>query len=233
MIGVFDSGVGGLNSYRELRRYLPCEDIIYLADRKNAPYGTKDEKTLIKLTKNDIRVLTDMGADKILIACCTASTVYDRLSDAERRISVPIIEPSARLAAKGGRKIAVIATERTAASHAFGEKISALDPRCEVAEIPTQILVELAERGYSDKFMDGFSEKIIDGVADRIRDTRADTLVLGCTHFSCFGDALSSRLPGVAVINPARIGAHALISTYKNEKYRRGKANGRSVYIEA
>ncbi len=101
---------------------MPREDIIYLADRKNAPYGTKTKEELIALTKKDIQRLREMGVRQILIACCTASTVYHYLDQIEREISLPIITPAAELAAKYGR-VYVIATRRTAESGAFGRAI--------------------------------------------------------------------------------------------------------------
>ena len=84
MIGIFDSGVGGLNAFYEVRRGLPYADIAYLADRANAPYGTKPKDELISLVKNDIKRLRELGCRLILIACCTASTVYPELSDDEK-----------------------------------------------------------------------------------------------------------------------------------------------------
>ena len=81
MIGVFDSGVGGYCAFRELRRLLPREDMVYLADRKNAPYGTKSEDEIIAFTKANIKRLREIGARKILIACCTASSVYNSLDE--------------------------------------------------------------------------------------------------------------------------------------------------------
>ena len=98
MIGVFDSGVGGMTAFDELRRLLPCEDMVYLADRSNAPYGTKSERELVFLVREDIRRLRELGCEKILVACCTASTVVSLLSEAERRICTPIILPTARAA---------------------------------------------------------------------------------------------------------------------------------------
>ena len=95
MIGIFDSGVGGFSAYRTVRRMLPRENILYLADRKNAPYGTKSKDEILSFTKNNIKRLSAMGAERILIACCTASSVYDLLSEEEKEISLPIIRPAA------------------------------------------------------------------------------------------------------------------------------------------
>ena len=71
MIGIFDSGRGGIASLTVVKKLLPRVDIAYLADRKNAPYGTKSERELKLLVRRDIARLRELGAEKILIACCT------------------------------------------------------------------------------------------------------------------------------------------------------------------
>ena len=76
MIGVFDSGNGGLITVEKIRELSADADICFLADRENAPYGTKSKNEIISLSKRNIKRLRDAGADKILIACCTASAVY-------------------------------------------------------------------------------------------------------------------------------------------------------------
>ena len=92
MIGIFDSGAGGITVARELRRLVPLSDLCFFADRKNAPYGTKSEKELIPLVKRDAEILYDMGAERIIMACCTASTVHEdrkstRLNSSHKSLS--------------------------------------------------------------------------------------------------------------------------------------------------
>ncbi len=209
MIGVFDSGSGGLCSLSELEKRMPREDKIYLADRKNLPYGTKSEKELLPLVKKDILRLKEAGCRKILIACCTASTVYPLLSKEEREISLPIILPAAKEAAKGNR-ICVIATERTVNSGAFSGAIS-LFSSAFVAEIPAGELVLLVESGERDGALTKNGEKIIEAVAKRVFKYNPDTLLLGCTHFSHLERTLGELLPGVKTVSAAREGALALL----------------------
>ncbi len=225
MIGVFDSGVGGICAFREIRRLLPREDIVYLADRKNSPYGTKTKDEIIALTKADIKRLRTVGATKILIACCTASTVYDSLDDGEREISLPIIRPAAEKAVKGARKIAVIATERTVLSGAFKKELSRLG-NLPVGEFACQKLVALVESGCRDGRLTDECEKEIDRVAELVRGFGADTLILGCTHFSHLENELSRRC-NVRTVSPAREGAIALVKRIENFR----KENGRSIYM--
>ena len=124
MIGVFDSGVGGFNAFIHLRRRFPLADIAYLADRKNAPYGTKSEVELVGLVGICIDRLRSYGAEKVLIACCTASTVWGRLSESQREASVPIVSCVESAFSGKEKNVLVIATERTVASGEFGRIIT-------------------------------------------------------------------------------------------------------------
>ncbi len=225
MTGIFDSGVGGLKAYFELRRLLPREDIIYLADRKNAPYGTKTRDELIALTKKDIERLVGMGAGEILIACCTASTVYGELDEAERAIATPIITPASRVAAEG-KRIAVIATEHTVRSSAFGRGISEFSPSCEVFEQAEQRLVALVESGSRDGRLSRECLAELRRIAGWAKEICADTLVLGCTHFSHLELTLGELLPGVRIVSPAKEGAREIAKKIGNLH----RENGRTVY---
>lgn len=197
MIGVLDSGRGGLVAYKELRRLIPRVDITYLADRKNAPYGNKSPSEILRLTECGIRRLGDMGCEIILIACCTASSLHEMLTEELRNISIPIITPTARLC-RESKSVLVIATEHTVKSGAFSKEIKRFST-ASVREIPMQPLVSLIEWGRDTKNAVEKIIKMCDGY---------DTLILGCTHFSHIYDELRARLPDVQILSPAHIGAN-------------------------
>lgn len=222
MIGIFDSGVGGICAYRRVRELLPYEDVIYLADRKNAPYGTKDEDEIKRLTEKNIRLLSSLGAEKILIACCTASSVHRLLPEALREISIPIIRPAAELAARVGRRIAVIATRHTANTHAFSEEIKKCAPR-EVIEFAEQELVSLVEEGNRDGRVSRRCAAYLSELGARVEETKADILILGCTHFSHLKGEIARLLPKVKIISPAHLGAEETVKKITPRK-ERGKA---------
>ena len=224
MIGVFDSGVGGISAFREVRRLLPREDIIYLADRKNAPYGTKSEGEIVALIKKNISRLHSSGAERILIACCSASCLWDRLDEWEKDISLPIITPAAKEAARVGKIIGVISTIRTAESHAFSKEIGRFATR-EVIEMPTQQLVAMVESGARDGEIDSSCLEYLKESAGRLKEKNIDTLILGCTHFSHLKGEIGRLLRGVRIIDPAIIGAREFVKKIKD---RRGC--GRSTY---
>ena len=228
MIGIFDSGVGGLSAYSEVRRLLPREDIIYLADKKNAPYGTKTKEELLALTKKDIKRLLSLGAKKVLIACCTASTVYSELDEELRALSVPIIVPTARVAANRGNIIAVIATERTVLARAFSTEIHKFSESASVFEFPEQRLVSLIEKGSRDGCITDECKDIISKIGKTVVSIGADTLILGCTHFSHVEGELARLIPNVRILSPARLGARELIMSIKTNQ--RSPEHGRTVY---
>lgn len=249
MIGVFDSGVGGLCACKELRRLLPEANLAFLADRKNAPYGTKTKDALIRLVKKDICRLRDFGADRILIACCTASAIYNELDEESRRIAIPIIAPTARLLAKrGSRKsgeyrIAVIATDRTVKEKAFSKAIinafiSLENPsfannylqRVNVFEIPAQRLVSLVESGNVDGALTEEGRIYLDRLTERLRRLSPDALVLGCTHFTHLIREFTPRMPGTEIFSPALIGAQEAYEIMK-ENEEAVSEGGRCFYL--
>ena len=221
MIGVFDSGVGGLNSFSELRRLLPTENLIYLSDSINAPYGTKTKEALKKIVTENVNLLTDMGACPVLIACCTASAVWRELDESVRRVTTPIIHTAARAAAEAvghGSSVAVIATDFTAGSGIFKSEIHKINPNIKVHEIPAQILVGLVELGARDGELLPRESEILDKICSEISALGARVLILGCTHFSSLKEEISKRLPGVSVINTAVIGARRLAAELSENK---------------
>lgn len=227
MIGVFDSGVGGMTALAELRRLLPLADITYLADKENAPYGTKSGDEILACAEGCIERLRSVGAERILIACCTASTLYSRMSEEARSISIPIISPAADAAAKASRngRIAVIATSATVRSRAFTHEIR-LIREAKMLELEAQPLVGIVERGARDGIpLRTDDEGVLENILAPVRAFGADTLVLGCTHFSHLAEHISSRLFGVRLVSPSHEGARKIAKMTEN------RGDGRTVFI--
>lgn len=212
MIGIFDSGAGGLAALRELRRLCPEEDILFLADRKNAPYGNKTEDEITKIAEKNITSLLSLGAERVLIACCTASTVHKRLSQKSRLHSTPIIYPAAKAAVsltENGR-VAVIATEHTARSHAFSKAVSNLNPNIRVTEFPAQPLVEIAEAAANGEKLSKSQKDEIEKILVLALSEGADTLILGCTHFSHLKNEIKSIAQNIKIADSALEGARIM-----------------------
>ncbi len=219
MIGVFDSGAGGLFALAELRRLCPHTNTVYLADKENAPYGNKDRDTLVELVSKDIERLVLFGCDTVLMACCTASSVYEFLPCEYRAVSVPIIEPTAKEAVLTSRnkRIGIISTEATEKSGAFVESIKKHEPSAVVVTAHAPELVSLAESGERDGKLSKGGFKTLEKSVSKFLDTGIDSLILGCTHFAYFENKIKEILR-VSVINSARVGAFTMSRFAKEEE---------------
>lgn len=227
MTGIFDSGIGGKNTLLEFRKLSPNTDICFFQDRKNSPYGTKTKAELTALVKEDIRILISHGADRVLMACCTASTLYDSLPDELRKVSVPVIPPTANEAARVTKNgiIGVIATTYTAKSSAFESELYARKNVKEVITRPAQELVTLTECGEADGNIKKHTATYLLSLLSPFTELKIDTLILGCTHFHSLEKTVSGMLPGVRVISSAREGAREMSRQTEN------KGKGETVYI--
>ena len=202
MIGVCDSGEGGRVAVEELRRLAPLADICFLADRENAPYGTKSPTELLSLLRADIRRLREAGANEVLIACCTASTVFDRLTKCERRGIYPIITPTVTAAINSTEcgRIGVLATSATVASHAISDEILRRLPTAYVREVAAQRFVDYVEGGRADR-------NDVKKTVEIFKNEGIDVLILGCTHFPRLSGIISEYAGNITVISSAREGA--------------------------
>ncbi len=226
MIGVFDSGAGGLTAIKELRKIAPNVNICFLADRKNAPYGTKTLEKVIELIHANVEKLLYVGAEKILMACCTASAAYPFLSEYEKGVCVPIINPAAKRAAQISKtkRIGVIATERTVKEKAFTKAIKAISPDTEVFETEAQAFVGLVESGARDGKLTTEEKGEISRVLSPFRDKNIDTLILGCTHFPHIEKEIQAILD-VKTVNPSLEGALEIAKSAKLYE------DGRTLYL--
>jgi glutamate racemase len=181
-IGLFDSGVGGTSIWKEVITLLPHEDTIYLSDSKNAPYGEKSTKKIIKLCEKNIAFLLNKECKLIIVACNTATT--NAISFLRNKYNVPFIgiEPAIKPAAllTKTNTIGVLATKGTLNSTLFEKTSSTLPNGIKVKEMIGKGLVALIENG------DLHSEEmtyLLNLYLKPMRANNIDSLVLGCTHF--------------------------------------------------
>ena len=198
-IGFFDSGVGGISVMTHARERLPGADYLYYADTDNVPYGTKSREQIIGYSCRAAEYLMDAGADAIVVACKTATSMA--IEHLRQTYSIPFIgmEPAVKPAIQyyPHENILVCATPVTIA----GEKLHNLihhwaDDEVQLSLVPTPGLVTLAENAQFDP----------ENVCEYLR-TVIDTskhyaaVVLGCTHFSYFRDSFRAFLGDVAIID--------------------------------
>ena len=200
-IGVFDSGVGGLTVLAEIRRELPAEDLLYVADSGHAPYGDKSaaeiEARAVVLTE----FLIGQGSKAVVVACNTATGAAARLL--RTRYPVPIIamEPAVKPAVTLTRSgvVGVLATRATLASHKFSDLLVQIGAEAEVLLQPCPGLVERVEAGD----LDGDDTRAL--LADYLRplmERGVDNIVLGCTHYPYLRPLIEELAgPGVRVLD--------------------------------
>lgn len=212
MVGILDSGMGAYFTLAEFRKYNNHSDVLLLADRENAPYGTKDTESLKEILTSAKRRLESLGAEKILLACCTASSVYPLLDEECRRMMIPIIAPVANEAVglSKNKKIAVLSTKATKDSRAFNKAISSLDESAEVFGFSSPELVAMAEADLCDENLSLSDYEKIKEIVMPIKKSGIDTLILGCTHFGAFRGTIEQML-SVKTVDSAKIGALTLL----------------------
>ncbi|MGB9291963.1 MAG: aspartate/glutamate racemase family protein, partial [Desulfobaccales bacterium] len=152
MIGVFDSGFGGLVVLREFLQVLPQYDYLYLGDNARIPYGTRSDRVVRRFTEQAVDYLLRQGCQLIVLACHTASAralrsiqqVYMPERFPQRRVLgvlIPTVEEA--MVRSRSRRIGVIATEGTVTSRSFELELQKLDPRVEVLQQACPLLVPL------------------------------------------------------------------------------------------
>lgn len=203
-IGIFDSGLGGLTVARAIIDQLPNEDILYLGDTANTPYGPRSIAEIRELTLAGLDLLVEQGAKVLVIACNTATAAA--LPDAQERYwkqqGIPVIEvvtPAAKEAGattRGG-KIGVIGTVATVSSQAYSRALAAL-PGAEVTEQACPAFVDFVESGVTaGKEL----EDVTAAYLAPLKEAGVDTVILGCTHYPLLSGALARELgPGVSLV---------------------------------
>ena len=217
IVGVFDSGVGGLTVLRELLRQAPQTEYLYFGDTARLPYGSKSVETVSRYAISSAQFLVEHGAEFLVIACNTASALaLDAIAAAVPVPVLGVIDPGAARAAEisRSRKVVVIATEGTVGSHAYRRSldrlgITALEKAC-------PLLVPLVEEGWTDHAVtEQVAHLYLDPVFGSPDAAGSDVLVLGCTHYPLLRGLLRRVAPAhVQIVDsaeciPARVIAHS------------------------
>jgi glutamate racemase len=194
MIGIFDSGVGGLTVVRAILEEIPGYDIVYFGDTAHTPYGTKSSETVVGYTINNIEFLLSQGARIIVIACNTASSVAT--DEVLERFSVPIFEvitPAVERALHISQNFnfGVIGTRATVTSRIYEKKIMEKQPQARVYSIACPLLVPLVEEGWLNK---PETSMIVKKYLLPLKIRQIDTLILGCTHYPLLKKVIQRKI---------------------------------------
>jgi len=181
-IGIFDSGVGGLSILKAIRKQLPNENLLYIADSANAPYGDRDPAFISKRALEIADFLYQANAKAIVVACNTATVVAIDALRANFTIPIVAVEPAIKPAAAVTRSgvVAVLATSRTLASSSVARLCERYGDGIKLMLQPCPGLVEQIERG---QLASKQTLMLLESYLQPVLAAGADTIVLGCTHY--------------------------------------------------
>ncbi|WP_144572492.1 glutamate racemase [Bacillus paramycoides] len=183
VIGVLDSGVGGLTVAKEIMRQLPKESIYYIGDNKRCPYGPRSVEEVKSFTFEMVEFLTQFPLKALVIACNTASAAA--LQFLKEALPIPVlgvIHPGARAAIKVTKhgKIGVIGTIGTIKSDMYAKALQELHTNLKVHSLACPTLATVVENRLDDT---AYVEKQVKQALSSLTKEDIDTLILGCTHY--------------------------------------------------
>ena len=204
MIGLFDSGVGGLTVVRDLLKKFPDVNFVYLGDTARYPYGNKSKETVERYALEDAKFVIERGANLVIVACNTASSLaIDKLRKTYPNTQfLGVITPAAELAITNSEKsVGVVGTRATVGSEIYEQIIRELNPKLKVYQKACPLFVPLVEEGM---FKDQVTKIMARRYLTSLRQKNVESLILGCTHYP-FLQPLIERFMGkkVKVINSA------------------------------
>ena len=229
MIGIFDSGVGGLSVFREIKKILPEEKYIYYSDNAHCPYGEKSKEYIIDRARSITDFLIEQGADIIVVACNTATAAAIKTLREEYSIPFigmePAIKPAAAMTKTG--IVGVLATAGTLKAEKYRDTKGRHAEDVTVVEHIGKGFVELVESGLTTGQK---AEAVVAESLEPLLDAGADTIVLGCTHYPFLSETIakvaSDLTPSrqLSIIDPApAVARHTLdIMTEENIIKREG-----------
>ena len=223
MIGIFDSGVGGLSVFREIRKLLPEERYIYYSDNAHCPYGEKSREYIIDRAREITRLLLSEGADIIVVACNTATAAAIATLREEFQIRFIGMEPAVKPAGMSTKTgvVGVLATAGTLKADKYLNTREKWAEGVKIAEHVGQGFVELVEKGCTSG---PEAEGVVTESLKPLLDEGADRIVLGCTHYPFLSETISKTAaiiaPGrdIKVIDPAPAVAKHLLEIMKENR---------------
>ena len=234
MIGVFDSGFGGLTVLKSLMARLPSHDFLYLGDSARSPYGGRSPRAIVDFTWQAVQYLFNAGCPLVVLACNTASaralrTIQQRRlpeSYPDNRV-LGVVRPSAEVLAglppgaqpgvtpptAASGDVAVLATQGTVVSNSYGLELAKLAPNLRLHQKACPMWVPLVENGETEgPGVDHFIQKYLSPLFDGDAAPRPQRLLLGCTHYPMLSPSIRRFLPdSTMVVNQAEVVSERLV----------------------
>lgn len=201
-IGIFDSGLGGLTVVKAVLEHMPYENIIYLGDSLNVPYGEKTSGQITEFVFKNTEFLLKHGVKAVAIACNTAdATSRGKLMQCYSLPIIGVIGPASHKAANltKNKKVGVIATSTAVNSGAYERTIKAYLSDCEVFSVAAPKLVPLVEAGKIHKD-DREMTDALKSYLMPLKQKGIDTLILGCTHYPLVYELVKDILPDINIV---------------------------------
>jgi len=241
-IGIFDSGIGGTSIFKEIHQLLPYENVIYLADSKNAPYGNKTPEDILKLSIKNTELLLKHDAKLIVVACNTATT--NAIAYLREHYNIPFIgiEPAIKPAALQTKTnvVGILATKGTLSSALFHKTADLYAQNITVIERVGEGIVPLIEAG---KASSPELKALVQTYIEPMLDANIDALVLGCTHYPYLIPVLKELLPkhvriidsGLAVAKQTKaiLGKYGLLNSNTKKPNIQFFSNGDSAVLDS
>ncbi len=219
MIGVFDSGYGGLTVLKSFLSKLPEYDYLYLGDNARAPYGSRSPETIYNYTREGVDYLFNKGCKLIILACNTASAeALRRLQqeyliergDPELRI-LGVVKPLVEEATKVTNKhVGILATKGTVISDVYKIELEHLNSELRITQQVAPLLVPMIEEGITDGTL---LRMALRRYLKPLKDAQVDTLILACTHYPLIQDVIKEKIGRrINVLDSGLIVANSLVS---------------------
>ncbi len=239
MIGVFDSGFGGLTVLKEFLNQLPQYNYVYLGDNARAPYGNKGEEAIYNYTREAANFLFKEGCELIIIACNTASAKALRKIQQEflqanypdKRVLgviIPVVETASEL--NDVKHIGLIGTRATIESKTYEKELNSVRKNIMIYSQACPLLVPLIEEGWAKK---ADTKKILKKYLRPLKEKKIDVLILGCTHYPVLAKEIKQIMgKRVKILDAPRIVAEKLADYLKRhqEIERRLSKHGKRLF---
>ncbi|MBU1202511.1 glutamate racemase [Patescibacteria group bacterium] len=239
MIGVFDSGYGGLTIFKDIEKKLPQYDYIYLGDNARAPYGDKSQAVIFKYAKEAIDYLFSQGCSLIIFACNTASAMALRRIQQEYlpqkypdKNVLGVIRPLAEAVGElsKNRKVAVMGTTSTIESKAYVHEFANLDPNIKVFQQACPLLVPLIEESREDQ---PETKMAVTEYVRPLKKENPDIVVLGCTHYGFLHDIIARNFGlEVKILDSGQVVADKLAEYLKrHSQYAKTSKDPKRIFL--
>lgn len=211
-IGVIDSGIGGFSVARKVQKLMPHENLLYLGDGANTPYGNHSAEEILTMTRYMLRFMEDHGVKALLVACNTISCLIDQYRDEMSCPVLSVVQAGADAVAQlPAHKVGVISTCFTASTHCYPDLIGKVAPDKQVISHGCPNLANLVERNVGNPAgQAAIDDDLRENLEQLVNEEKVECCVLGCTHYPLVEDNIRRLYPTLDLLDPARQMAETL-----------------------